>query len=91
MISRNTINELCKYLKSSSLIFPNQNEWLQANKRFGLHALSPAAILKAKEWTDISESIKFCNKHSIPFAIKGGGVNQASSCVRKDALTIDLS
>lgn len=91
MISRNTINQLSKYLKSSNLILPDQNAWLKANKRFGLHAISPIAILEAKELADISESIRFCNERSIPFAIKGGGVNQVSSCVRKDGLTIDLS
>lgn len=61
MISRNTINQLGKYLKSSNLIFPDQNEWLRANKRFSLHVLSPAAILEAKDWTDISTTIKYCN------------------------------
>lgn len=51
----------------------------------------PLAIVRAKNATDVAETVNFARTHSVPVSIRGGGHNVAGHAVGEGGVMIDLS
>ncbi len=63
-----------------------------AGDESGLPPVPPAAVLRAREASEVAEAVKLAAAHSIPVTARGGGTGKAGGCIpTRGGLVIDLS